>query len=323
MEDATVKLIPYFARSYRGNGEMKVWIPSATETIADEQVYIDKVVVCDEESERAHDMQGEGMRSDNGLGWRDALDGWISYTMEVDPDHPCELVLRHWGSDGGNREFDIYADGEKFSYDHVDNFMPNRYYEMHHPIPFNLTKGKRRVTFRMQSLPGNIVGGLYGVRTVRTSEMAVGGHVEDFFLPVGDEKARHNYKSNGETGEARGRTWVDGKGMDGISFDMAVSPDRDNSIMFLYWGDEWDVRTFDIIVDGEKIADERLLHNSPGRYFFRRYSIPRDITAGKDKVSVTMSSPSGTKVAVFMRYTPIRCPEARTFPKSLRIFPTA
>ena len=170
---------------------------------------------------------------------------------------------------------------------------------MHHPVPFNLTKGKRRVTFRMQSLPGNIVGGLYGVRTVRTSEMAVGGHVEDFFLPVGDEKARHNYKSNGETGEARGRTWVDGKGMDGISFDMAVSPDRDNSIMFLYWGDEWDVRTFDIIVDGEKIADERLLHNSPGRYFFRTYSIPRDITAGKDKVSVTMSSPSGTKVGGF------------------------
>ena len=75
VEDATVKLIPYFARSYRGNGAMKIWIPSATETIADEQVYIDKVVVCDEESERAHDMQGEGMRSDNGLGWRDALDG--------------------------------------------------------------------------------------------------------------------------------------------------------------------------------------------------------------------------------------------------------
>ena len=57
---------------------MKVWIPSDTETIADEQVYIDKVVVCDEESERAHDMQGEGMRRDSGLGWRDALDGWIS-----------------------------------------------------------------------------------------------------------------------------------------------------------------------------------------------------------------------------------------------------
>lgn len=112
-------------------------------------------------------------------------------------------------------------------------------------------------------------------------------------------KARHNYKSNGDTGEARGRTWVDGKGIDGISFDMAVSPDRDNSIMFLYWGDEWDVRTFDIIVDGEKIADERLLHNSPGRYFFRTYSIPRDITAGKDKVCVTMSSPSGTKVGGF------------------------
>lgn len=299
IEQASVNLIPYFARSYRGNGEMKVWIPVNIESMVEDQTSIDKVIVCDDESERSHNLQGEGMRSDTNVGWRDALNGWISYTMEVDPNYPCELVLKHWGSDGGNREFDIYADGEKFSYDHVDNFMPNQYYEMHHPIPFNLTKGKKYVTFKMQARPDNVVGGLYGVRTIRTREMSTGGQVEDFFLPVGDEKDKHNFKSNGETGVARERTWVDGIGVDAMSFDMAVASGSQNYIMFLYWGDEWDVRTFDILVDGEKIADEQLLHNSPGRYFFRTYNIPQSITTNKDKVSVTMSSPAGTKVGGF------------------------
>lgn len=299
ISDATVTLVPYFARSYHGNGEMKVWLPASIEGMAAEQESVDRVVVCDDVSERAHGMKAENTYFDKAVGWRDARDGWISYTLKVDPAHPCELVLKHWGGDGGRREFDIYADGEKFSYDHVDNFVANQYYEMHHPVPFSLTKGKTEVTFRMQSRPGNIVGGLYGVRTVRTAEMERGGTVEDFFLPVGEEKDRHGYYSNGDTGVARERTWVDGKGTDAITFYMNVSPTGRNSLMFLYWGSEWDLRRFDIIVGDEKIATEQLQDNLPGRYFFRTYDIPESLTKGKGEVCVKMSSPYGTKVGGF------------------------
>lgn len=43
------------------------------------------------------------MNFDKNVGWRDAYNGWISYDLKVDPNHPCELVLKHWGGDGGNR----------------------------------------------------------------------------------------------------------------------------------------------------------------------------------------------------------------------------
>lgn len=71
-------------------------------TLADQQS-IDKVIVCDDESETAHNLKGSNMNFDKNVGWRDAYNGWISYDLKVDPNHPCELVLKHWGGDGGNR----------------------------------------------------------------------------------------------------------------------------------------------------------------------------------------------------------------------------
>lgn len=304
IEDEAVNFIPYFARSYHGNGEMKIWMPTDFNAILADQQSIDRVIVCDDESETAHNLQGSNMNFDKNVGWRDAYNGWISYTLQVDPNHPCELVLKHWGGDGGRREFDIYCDGRKFSYDHVDNFAANQYYEMHHPIPFHMTKGKTSVTFKMQALQDNTVGGVYGVRTIRTRDVEEGAAIEDYFLPVGTNKTLHNYQSNGGSGTYRGRTWVDGHGLDAISFDMAVNGTGANSIMFLYWGGEWDLRAFDIIVDDEKIGSEQLMMNTPGRVFFRSYKIPESLTAGKDKVHVKLSSPEGTKVGGFyMVYT--------------------
>ncbi|MGN0070149.1 MAG: beta-L-arabinofuranosidase domain-containing protein [Prevotella sp.] len=300
IEDASIVLVPYFSRSYRGNGEMKIWMPTSVEAMIEDQASLDQVIVCDDASESEHNLQGEGMRWDKNVGWRDALNGWISYTMKVDPDRPCELVLKHWGSDGGNRQFDIYADGEKFSYDHVDNFMPNQYYEMHHAIPFHLTKGKSEVTFMFKALSDNIVGGLYGVRTILTKEVPENAVVEDYFLPTARNRMYHKYKSNGGSGEARGRIWVDGQGEEGLYFDMAVNGNARNTVMFLYWGDEVDVRNFDILVNGEKIASQTLFHNIPGRYFFQPYPIPEALTEGKEKVTVKLSSPEGTKVGGFV-----------------------
>ena len=175
---------------------------------------------------------------------------------------------------------------------------------MHHPIPFHLTKGKTTVTIKMEALKDNTVGGLYGVRTIRTKEIEENATIVDYFLPSGNSLTQHNYESNGGTGVTRGRTWVDGLGLDAISFDMAVNSTAANTITFLYWGGEWDLRAFDIIVDGEVVGSEQLMMNTPGRYFFRSYKIPETLTSGKDKVHVVLSASAGTKVGGFyMVYT--------------------
>ena len=67
---------------------------------------------------------------------------------------------------------------------------------------------------------------------------------------------------------------------------MKVLPDRPMTLLCTYWGDEGGRRTFDILVDGEKIATQTLLHNEPGEFFDVEYPIPPKLTSGKTTVTV-------------------------------------
>ena len=314
-----VTLVPYFYRAYRGNGEMKVWIPTQQPDVTPDSCIIDEVTVCDTQSERDHNLRGAHMRTGTDLGWRDATDGgWISYSMRVDPDRPCEVILKHWGSDGGDRRFNILCDGEQFAYDHVNNFRPNEYYEKNHAIPFHLTKGKTRVTIRLQALPGNICGGIFGIRTALQREVPAGATIVDYMNTTPEELKAHAYSSNGQTGTARGRIWADGSGTTGLSFTMNVSPVGTNSLMLYYWGDESDLRNFDVLVDNTKIGSTRLQHNKPGYYFNQVYVIPEELTAGKQQVRVQLSSTSGTKVGgINYAYTFATIPTAIHQPQAI------
>lgn len=164
--NAQVTLVPYFSRSHRGKGEMRVWIPTEAKLVVHNVDYIDNVWPSDDESESEHQLKGENMRNGDDQGWRDSDGGWFSYTLKVDSARPCDLVLKYSGDDGGNRKFDIYADGVKIATEHVDFRLPTQYVERHYAVPTSVTKGKNAVTFKFVAQPGNIVGGLFGAKTV-------------------------------------------------------------------------------------------------------------------------------------------------------------
>ena len=80
---------------------------------------------------------------------------------------------------------------------------------------------------------------------------------------------------------------------------MKVNKTNRNYLMLLYWGDEGDVRNFDIMCDGVLVASESLYHNDPGRFIMRCYPIPEEATSGKETVQIHLTSPSGTKTGGF------------------------
>ena len=47
-------------------------------------------------------------------------------------------------------------------------------------------------------------------------------------------------------------------------------------IAVTYWGSEMGPRTFDILVDGHKIAEQTLPNDPPGKFFDVTYAIPRN-----------------------------------------------
>ena len=305
VSDKMIRLVPYFTRAHRAASPMLVWIPTDASKMQQPIDFIDEVKICNQASEQAHNLKGENMNTGADLGWRDAYGGWISYDMKVDPKRPTDLVLRLWGSDGGNRRFDIYCDGTAFSYEHVDNFATNEYYYMRHPIPFDLTKDKKKVTIKMQAVDAdNNVGGLFGVYTALSEDVPEGSETMDYmWTSKAASRNSHRYSSNGNSGTFRNRTWLDGWGETGQSWTMKVNSTHRNYLMILYWGDEGDLRSFNIMCDDVLVASEELCHNQPGRFMMRCYPIPEEGTSGKETVRIHLTSPTGTKTGgIFYAY---------------------
>ena len=296
-----VRLVPYFTRAHRTATAMKVWIPTDSSMLQKPIDFIDEVKVCNTASETAHNLQGQNMNIGPDLGWRDAYGGWISYDLKIDPERPMDFITKQWGSDGGNRRYDIYCDGKVFSYDELNNFAPGEYYYMRHPIPFELTKGKEKVTIKMQAVDAqNTVGGVFGVYTALSQDVPEETVPVDYFwTSQASSRSSHQYSSNGSRGTFRNRTWLDGSGTVGQRWKMKVNSTNRNYLMILYWGDEGEVRNFDILCDNVLVASESLYHNDPGRFMMRCYPIPEEATSGKETVRIRLTSPTGTLTGGF------------------------
>jgi len=132
---------------------------------------VDRVVIGDGPSEQAHALAGEktGAGPHQERHWRHAVDGgWFSYQMKVLDGQPMKLLCRYWGSDSGPRVFDILIDGKKIATQRLNNNRPDQFYDEVYPIHAELTKGKSKITVRFQAHPGNMAGGVFDCRVLKS-----------------------------------------------------------------------------------------------------------------------------------------------------------
>lgn len=121
--------------------------------------------------ERDHDVQSKNSDDGEFAGrkFRHAWDGgWFSFEMKVDSAATNELVCTWWGSESGERNFDILVDGTKIASQKLLKNQPLKFWDANYPIPVALTRGKEKVTIKLQAQPGNFAGALYGSRILRT-----------------------------------------------------------------------------------------------------------------------------------------------------------
>ncbi len=133
---------------------------------------IDAVNPGEEQNERDHNLQGENTDSGdfNERKWRHATDGgWFSWEVKVLPDQAQELRVTYWGSDVGNRIFDILIDGAKIATQQLENNKPDKFYEEVYQIPADMVKGKDKVTVKFQAHPDAWAGGAFGLKVVKKS----------------------------------------------------------------------------------------------------------------------------------------------------------
>jgi len=109
----------------------------------------------------------------------------------------------------------------------------------------------------------------------------------------------HNFKGEQtNSGEYAGRKWRDARGW--FSYDLKVDPAHPAVLRCTYWGGDGSPHNFDILVDGEKIAEQKLNKDKPNSFFDVDYAVPEKLTKGKQQVTVRFQAqPHGVAGGVF------------------------
>ncbi len=71
-----------------------------------------------------------------------------------------------------------------------------------------------------------------------------------------------------------------------FSFEMEVGSEESVSLSVEYWGGYTGSKTFDILVEGQKIATENITNKAPGKFIDVSYQIPMELMSRKKKVEV-------------------------------------
>ena len=77
-----------------------------------------------------------------------------------------------------------------------------------------------------------------------------------------------------------------------FTYTMKVLPNEPMSLSCRFWGSEPKGRLFDIAIDEQVIATQKLDHNLPGKFFDLEYRIPAALTRGKTEVTVAFQAHS-------------------------------
>lgn len=98
-------------------------------------------------------------------------------------------------------------------------------------------------------------------------------------------------KSN--AGEAFGRRYRHATDGGWFSFVMKLPAGQPAALVLTYWGSDSGGREFDVLIDGEKIATQKLENNRPNQFFDVTHPIPERLRQDKTSVTVRLQAHEG------------------------------
>jgi cyclophilin family peptidyl-prolyl cis-trans isomerase len=116
----------------------------------------------------------------------------------------------------------------------------------------------------------------------------------DLVLPGNPQNERdHNLKGEQtNSGDFSERKYRDASANGWFSWDLKVLPDQAQELSVTYWGQDGG-RRFDVLVDGTKLASERLSDRGP-RFYDKGYPLGADLLMGKDRITVRFQAPANS-----------------------------
>ena len=127
------------------------------------------------------------------------------------------------------------------------------------------------------------------------------------YVQPGEMQPERDFNQQGENtsvarvGQRTGRT-----GRSWFSFDVPVDATGANSLVVTYHADSRRPRTFDVLIDGQPLAQERFEISSDSRFVDREYRLPPAAIQGKPTVTIRFQASGGSDIAAVFGLRVIR-----------------
>lgn len=110
-------------------------------------------------------------------------------------------------------------------------------------------------------------------------------------LRLGEMQPERDHNFTGDKlsmGEEHGQKWRMAGDGGFIEFTLKTSPEQNHTLIATYWGMDNRGRTFDILVDNQKLVTVDINKFQQSKFYEISYPIPLEMTKGKDKVSIKL-----------------------------------
>jgi len=132
------------------------------------------------------------------------------------------------------------------------------------------------------------------------------------FVQPGEMQAERDANMQGEgTEPVRLQGRAGRRGTKWFSFDLPVDPAHPMALVVTYNHDEWQERAFDILVDSQRLATQRLERRGPLRFFDQEYPVPAEMVKDRAKVTVKFQAASGKEIGAVYGLRMIRADAER------------
>lgn len=132
------------------------------------------------------------------------------------------------------------------------------------------------------------------------------------FVQPGEMQAERDANMQGEaTSPDRVMGRPGRRGAEWFSFDLPVDPAHPMALVVTYNRDEWQKRTFDVLVDNQRIGEQTLERRGPLQFFDVQYAVPGDYVKDKQKVTVKFQATQGNEIGCVFGLRMIRAGTAR------------
>jgi DUF1680 family protein len=115
-------------------------------------------------------------------------------------------------------------------------------------------------------------------------------------MRIGEMQPERDHQFQGErtnTGEVDGVRWRDAVMGGWFSFALETKGEADALLQCTYWGGDGNGRVFDIYIDDQRIATERLKVQAAARTYTIDYPVPAELLKGKNQVTVRFKAQPG------------------------------